>query len=285
MVKFVLKDKSAGTLVAIPEDHDVEFDASKECMSTILAFLEQERIIDNLNGSQLDCSLSCISDRAQDLLLSSRALAAIMGSARPVNGQWKFSPVAIANLTDSSPAAVLSELRRFSFQRLIRLQADRKCFVCSICKNTSDQEQEQLVDRILARLRGLEERQVRRVLTLERMMEEADKISSRSPEQHAALSGAIERYFESAAEEVRRRPRDERGDKFLRGDIISFLHSFAGSHKLFSGRVIARIFHGLPSPAFSARMWQKNSSWGRYKSIDFQHIKELAEEMIRQRGK
>ena len=284
MIKYVLKDKTAGTMVAIPEDHDVEFDASKECMSTVLSFLEQEEVIDNHNGSLLDCSLSCISERGQDLLLSSRAVSAIMGSARPTNGQCKFSPVTIANRTGLSPSTVLSELRKFSSQRLIRLQADRKCFVCCVRKATSDEEQEELVDRILSRLRVLEERQIRRVLTLERIMEEADKIPSRSSGQHVALSEAVGRYFDSAEqEEEAKKVQDMRGEKFLRGDIISFLHSFAGSHKLFNGRVIARIFHGLPSPAFTARMWQRNSSWGRYKSTEFERIKELAEELITKR--
>jgi hypothetical protein len=41
-------------------------------------------------------------------------------------------------------------------------------------------------------------------------------------------------------------------ERFLRADIISFTHSVGCDNALITGRTIARIFHGIQSPAFTA---------------------------------
>ena len=44
-----------------------------------------------------------------------------------------------------------------------------------------------------------------------------------------------------------------------------------------SGRAIARILHGLHSPAFPVDIWSKCSYWGRYANMDFSQVLETAE--------
>ena len=34
-------------------------------------------------------------------------------------------------------------------------------------------------------------------------------------------------------------------------------------------RAVARILHGLGSPAFPAKQWSSNAFWGRYTTTDF----------------
>lgn len=41
-------------------------------------------------------------------------------------------------------------------------------------------------------------------------------------------------------------------DKFLRADIVSFVHNVGTDNKNMTGRAVARIFHGIQSPAFPA---------------------------------
>ena len=44
----------------------------------------------------------------------------------------------------------------------------------------------------------------------------------------------------------------------------------------FSGRCVARIFHGLQSPRYPALDWYKSNFWGRYTTVDFYVIKNMA---------
>lgn len=75
-------------------------------------------------------------------------------------------------------------------------------------------------------------------------------------------------------------------DRFLRGDIISFVHSVIGGDtrskrdNLLTGRAVARILHGLHSPAFPIKIWGRNRLWGRYDAIPFERIREISDDVI-----
>jgi ATP-dependent DNA helicase Q4 len=48
-----------------------------------------------------------------------------------------------------------------------------------------------------------------------------------------------------------------------------------------SGRVIARIFHGISSPQYPAIDWSRNYMWRRYAGVDFNVIRIAAQREIR----
>ncbi|CAA7020447.1 unnamed protein product [Microthlaspi erraticum] len=62
---------------------------------------------------------------------------------------------------------------------------------------------------------------------------------------------------------------------FLRADIKVFLQS--NRQAKFTPRAIARIMHGVGSPAFPNSIWSKTHFWGRYMSVDFSVIMEAAQ--------
>lgn len=49
----------------------------------------------------------------------------------------------------------------------------------------------------------------------------------------------------------------------MRGDIVSFLKRHGGLD--WSGRNVARVFHGLSSSKFSYEEWNKDPAWGCHK--------------------
>ncbi|OVA15382.1 Helicase [Macleaya cordata] len=65
-----------------------------------------------------------------------------------------------------------------------------------------------------------------------------------------------------------------RSSPFLRADIKVFLQS--NSHAKFTPRAVARIMHGIPSPAYPSSTWSKTHFWGRYSQIDFPVVIEAA---------
>ncbi|KAL9263022.1 ATP-dependent DNA helicase Q-like 5-like protein [Drosera capensis] len=57
---------------------------------------------------------------------------------------------------------------------------------------------------------------------------------------------------------------------FLRADIKG------NSHAKFTPRAIARIMHGIGSPAYPSATWSKSHFWGRYTQMDFKEVMEAA---------
>ncbi|XP_010248891.1 PREDICTED: ATP-dependent DNA helicase Q-like 5 isoform X2 [Nelumbo nucifera] len=64
------------------------------------------------------------------------------------------------------------------------------------------------------------------------------------------------------------------GSPFLRADIKVFLQS--SSHEKFTPRAVARIMHGIASPAYPSTTWSRTHFWGRYMHIDFPAVMEAA---------
>ncbi|KAK1403216.1 DNA helicase [Heracleum sosnowskyi] len=62
--------------------------------------------------------------------------------------------------------------------------------------------------------------------------------------------------------------------RFLRSDIKVFLQS--NNHAKFTPRAIARIMHGIASPAFPSAIWSRTHFWGRYAEIEFKAVMEAA---------
>ncbi|CAI7765282.1 unnamed protein product [Closterium sp. NIES-53] len=74
--------------------------------------------------------------------------------------------------------------------------------------------------------------------------------------------------------------------QFLRSDIKVFLRCQQANPDAppVNARAVARILHGLTSPAFPASDWSKHHFWGRYADIDFHTVRRIAvEELIASR--
>ncbi|KAK8472314.1 hypothetical protein PHAVU_002G176000 [Phaseolus vulgaris] len=66
---------------------------------------------------------------------------------------------------------------------------------------------------------------------------------------------------------------------FLRADIKVFLQS--NSQARFTPRAVARVMHGIASPAYPSTVWSKTHFWGRYTRIDFKVVMEAAKEELK----
>ncbi|KAL6547510.1 hypothetical protein OROMI_023231 [Orobanche minor] len=70
----------------------------------------------------------------------------------------------------------------------------------------------------------------------------------------------------------------DRNSRFLQADIKVFLQSNA--QMKFTPRAVARILHGLSSPAFPSATWSRTHFWGRYVHIDFSAVMEAAKQEL-----
>ncbi|XP_028969166.1 ATP-dependent DNA helicase Q4 [Galendromus occidentalis] len=66
---------------------------------------------------------------------------------------------------------------------------------------------------------------------------------------------------------------------FVRGDIRSLIHS--QPDQTFSGRAVARILHGIPSPNYPAQVWGRlRRVWRSHMEVDFPSLVKIANEEI-----
>ena len=78
----------------------------------------------------------------------------------------------------------------------------------------------------------------------------------------------------------------------LRGDVHDFVSRHiippavggrkakVGSRAPLTGRAVARILHGIQSPAFTWKEWHADRSWGTCREVDFEELRQLAEEVL-----
>jgi len=95
------------------------------------------------------------------------------------------------------------------------------------------------------------------------------------------LQQSIEHYFTSEEEikpEVKVFSESESKLRLCHNDMRIFLR---GNEELGSARVVARIMHGLASPAFPASHWRSTPFWSHHKDIPFEKVLQIAEEEVR----
>ncbi|PHT68226.1 hypothetical protein T459_27713 [Capsicum annuum] len=104
--------------------------------------------------------------------------------------------------------------------------------------------------------------------------EACDKVHGCRGHQHTpCLQRKIAEYFVNGTE-VDVPKRIGGSSSFLTADIKVFLQ--CNSHAKFTPGAIARILHGIASPAFPYAIWSRTHFWGMYMQTDFKAITEAA---------
>jgi RecQ family ATP-dependent DNA helicase len=164
--------RQAGEYVQINEEDDVIYDVARESMETILCFLEQEGLVEVCNSTADFGTLAFLTSQRRELEQSSRVVAAIVSLVSPRNGQWKFTPTAVANCLNCSISQVTRELRSLKAQRLIRVEWSGRAFICRVLPGTSNISDAvtEVAEMIYQRFVALEQRKVVRLQTLHNML-------------------------------------------------------------------------------------------------------------------
>ncbi|KAG2409659.1 ATP-dependent DNA helicase [Vigna angularis] len=107
-----------------------------------------------------------------------------------------------------------------------------------------------------------------------------DKMQGCSGTNHTpCLQRKILEYFSGVENADFCKKIDGQSSPFLRADIKVFLQS--NSQARFTPRAVARIMHGIASPAYPSTTWSKTHFWGRYSRIDFKVVMEAAKEELK----
>lgn len=203
-------------------------------MATVLSLLEQHGAARVCNNGFSTGTVSLLQDKQVELEESSRVMAAIFAGATRRNGQWSFSPCAIANSVGCEPSEVAKELRELATQRLVRLEWEGHSMVVRVQRSVDGAEMEELTGKVHARMAALEKRQMVRLEAVAKMMLNAatQKWQDSTGGTDRGLATAIDDYFnaetEIGVEATKKATAEGAGganNRFLRADVISFVNS------------------------------------------------------------
>ena len=152
-------------------------------------------------------------------------------------------------------------------------------FFVKVFSDMSDDDKDKLCDQLHKGVQEKEDNDLRKLYILyTSLKQEADNEGSST-----ALKSKIFSYFsEDSDHDIHKfalpnYQLTEQQSLLLKKDIRSFLNQH--SDETFTGRTIARIFHGISSPKYPALMWGTGRNayyWRRYLDINFNSILQTA---------
>ncbi|KAK6922370.1 DEAD/DEAH box helicase domain [Dillenia turbinata] len=255
-----------------------KFDIKEEVMLTLLTQLEigevqYLRLLPQLN---VTCTLNF--HKTPPVLLAERdkVVGAILKKSETKQGQYVFDIPAVANTAGATATDVSNRLQDLKVKGEISYEVKDQAYcyvlmevprdICSLASNLTT---------------WLSEVESSKVQRLDAMFNAAafavkycEKAHGCCDEQHTScLHEKISQYFNGDGNSDGLHKTDQ-SSPFLRSDIKVFLQS--NSQVKFTPRAVARIMHGIGSPAYPYSTWSRTHFWGRYSQINFQTVMEAA---------
>ncbi|KAG2706735.1 hypothetical protein I3760_05G116400 [Carya illinoinensis] len=262
----------------VKESASRKFDMKEEVMLTILTHLELGevqylRLLPQLN---VTCTLNF--HKTPPVLLAEKeiAVAAILKKSETKQGQYVFDIPTTANSIGITATDLSNQLQNLKFKGEITYELKDPAYCYTIMEVPGD------FCSLSAHLtKWLSEVEISKVRKLNAMFDAVvfavngcEKMHGCYGCQHTpCLQRKIVAYF-NGEDNSDISNKTGQTSPFLRADIKVFLQS--NSHTKFTPRAVARIMHGIASPAYTSTMWSKTHFWGRYTQIDFQMVMEAA---------
>ncbi|GAQ80266.1 Helicase conserved C-terminal domain containing protein [Klebsormidium nitens] len=245
-----------------------ELDLKEEVMATILSALEvgdaqYVRVLSQLSAT---CTVT-FHGRSPAALAEAHPLAAaiLRLCPQPKQGRFTFDVPSLASALREPLATVQRELQRLQSAREIQYEVKDPAFCFSVLRQPEDLA---ALSRDIAQ--RLDEVEQCKVAKLDAMYSAAA----------AAAAANLQTSPSSSAEDANALLHRRIAENFSTGEDADaplpgvFLNG--NKHAPLTGRAVARIFHGLWSPAFPYQDWCKNHFWGRYADVNFHDIRRIA---------
>ncbi|KAL5760106.1 hypothetical protein ACOSQ2_018944 [Xanthoceras sorbifolium] len=262
----------------VKESASRKFDMKEEVMLTLLTRLELGevqylRLLPQLNAT---CTLNFHKTAPTLLADKDIVVAAIIKKSETKQGQYVFDLPTVANSISSTAVDVSNHLQNLKLKGEVTYELKDPAFCYTIVDIPSD------FCSLSAHLtKWLSEVESCKVSKLDAMVSAAvsaldacDKMHGCHGAQHTpCLQKQILEYFKGD-NNCAVPNKIGLNSPFLRADIKVFLQS--NLQAKFTPRAVARIMHGIASPAYPSTIWSKTHFWGRYTQIDFQAVMEAA---------
>ncbi|KAL8520123.1 hypothetical protein ACS0TY_010883 [Phlomoides rotata] len=264
----------------VKESASRKFDMKEEVILTILTQLELGvvRFIKLLPQINVTCTLNFHQTQPPVLAAKDFMVAAILKRSEMKGGQYVFNIPSVANSIGVQALELSNHLQSLKLKGEISYELKDQAFCYRVVEVPKDICS--LAAQLTKWLGEVETCKVRKIDTVYNAAHFAAKVCDNAfgchKDQHTpCLQSKIQEYFHGYGDGDADVPiQIVQNSPFLRSDIKVFLQSNAQAK--FTPRAVARILHGLSSPAFPSAVWSRTHFWGRYVHVDFRAIMEAA---------
>ncbi|CAL7933550.1 unnamed protein product [Xylocopa violacea] len=307
-----LREKNAsrrcpGHEVAIPIDETVAaLDVSEEIISTLLCYLElhPKRFITVLSSVYVRARVSSYSGpqalkqaaQSSPPLAMAIALDLQKGISHENSSVIEFPIVDVASAIGWDSGVVKSHLKNLEWKTVngtskrsaISVRYDKLGLRVKAPGDLTDVELDEALDAIVSRVQSQENSALQQLETIGATLHKFstptvkecltlnDEVTDRSNQ----LKDIIRKYFagEVLLDINLKQQNDVKNEAQIASDVRNLIVSYRENS--FTGRAIARIFHGIQSPNYPAYVWNKCRFWRAHLSCNFNTLCQIATKEI-----
>lgn len=296
MSKFLYQifssDNTAGCICSLVKElTSRKFDIKEEVLLTVLTQLEigDQQYLHLLPQFSVTCTLYFHKTSPQLLADKDILVRSVLNKSEMKDGNYVFDIPRIANDLKITMNEVFDRLQKLKFSGEISFELKDPAYCYVILKRPDDFNA--LSTNITKWLSEVENSKIRKLDAMFALANFAVKGCKRtggcSGSQHTpCIQKKIMNYFSKNGDTADNDCCTQlpKSSPFLQADIKVFLQS--NSFAKFTPRAVARIMHGISSPAFPSATWSKNHFWGRYVAVDFPLVMDVAKaELVKLVGK
>ncbi|XP_034942130.1 ATP-dependent DNA helicase Q4 [Chelonus insularis] len=300
------RKKCPGHEVAIPIDTTVQsLDISEETISTLLCYLElhPKKFITVLSSVYVNAKVSSYNGvkalKAAAQMSPPLAMAIAMDRKRGISHDndtiIEFPVVDVAAAIGWDSGVVKSHLKNLEWETIdgkpkrsaINVKFDTLGLRVRAPGDLSDAELDEALDALAERTQSQQTvslQQLEMIYTVlnkfsYQSVQDCKELTNDNIENSNGLKNLIRSYFQSSSPlSIIEIPRDKNDKVDNETQIISDIRSLINSYRdnNFSGRAVARIFHGIQSPNYSALTWSRCRFWRAHLTVDFNWIVQTA---------
>ncbi|XP_077503039.1 recQ4 helicase isoform X2 [Amblyomma americanum] len=294
--------------IAIPIEAAVEeLDLKEENILTLLCFLEfhPRKVVQLLNRVYATCTIKCYGGPQQLRSVASKnaVVAAAMALQKKINEEdctnsLSFAVVDVAARMGWDSKLVKSDLKRLEWDNSmlhatghsrktgVIVEFSDLAFHLNVSASLTEEDCDELLDYLNERVQKQEKMDLAR---LRKVHEAFQSVSCQectecanenaSTDRSNALKKLIQDYFEEKPDLQHKDNEDTTPTEQCLGSLRQEIRSLVMQHRdhSFNGRAVARIFHGIESPCFPAKVWGRvHRFWRSFLDVDFNTILNIA---------
>jgi hypothetical protein len=261
---------------------EMDLDLKREIISTILVTLEVDfdYMIRLLSSNNQSYTLNFMKSSPEELSSRSDLIKRIVEISKVNSSSYNFNIATLCSNSSLNLDDVEEQLNKLKEIGEIKFQSADESFFIEVHRKP-----ENLIDlskKIVEKLKKIEDTSIFKLHAMHKVAQQFSTTNSPSVE----IFDKIEQYFNSQkvfdVSTLKVFPSFDEMDPTQKSLIHSDIKALISQNpKLFKkGRCIARIFHGISSPAFNMDQWKSHKMWNRYPNVDFNQLIQLSNDII-----
>ncbi|XP_078609294.1 ATP-dependent DNA helicase Q4-like [Branchiostoma floridae x Branchiostoma japonicum] len=305
-----------GHVVAVPVEAAVQaLDMTEEGIATLLCYLElhQRKWIEVLQPIRALCTIQFYGGpgllrqlaRTNPIIAAAVAMGRKKGVDHSTSNRLEFNVVELADRMGWELEPVRRDIRALKWKRTntggyqrtgLLAEFTDVSFLLRAPGDLTDDQLEEVSDFLYGRVESQERTELRQLKAVFQALTDvsheefwhcAEEVDQARSEQ---LKVTLREYFEkeptlNVSSDSCGEEQEEQVPLKNEGQVRADIRSFVCLHhdRNFTGRAIARIFHGITSPCYPAQVWGRDRRyWRSHLDVDFNQLRRLAvEELVR----